>query len=220
MRTKILLKRAYHDTVTIPMLLLIGAGLTQQQARISSSAFEIDPPNLHQNPFKPAIADSNNLKIKALAGYIKEHFKVPETKAAFIVAEAFRNGLKQGLQPELILAVIAVESKFREKAVSPVGARGLMQILASAHPKKIKKIGGLRALYDPRKNISLGTNILAQYKDISNGNIRRTLLRYNGSLGRTGSRYPDKVMRIYKQMKSTTRLTDQVQIAQGDRSQG
>ncbi|MGR8940647.1 MAG: lytic transglycosylase domain-containing protein [Gammaproteobacteria bacterium] len=181
---------------------------------------KIDPPNEHQFPIEPASADPNKLKIKALAGFIKERFKVSENKAAFIVAEAFRNGLKQGLQPELILAVIAVESRFKEKAVSPVGARGLMQILARAHPKKIKKIGGLHALHDPRKNISLGTHILAQYKDVSNGNIRRTLLRYNGSLGRPNSRYPDKVMRVYKQMKSTARLTEQVHIAKAERSTG
>ena len=135
-----------------------------------------------------------------------------------IVSEAFQNGLKQGLQPELILAVIAVESNFKEKAVSPAGARGLMQVLASAHPKKVKKLGGLPALYDPRKNIKLGTHILAQYKDVSNGNIRRTLLRYNGSLGKSKSRYPDKVMHVYKQMKSTARLTEQLQLAQLNRN--
>jgi soluble lytic murein transglycosylase-like protein len=107
-----------------------------------------------------------------------------------------------------------VESRFKEKAVSPVGAQGLMQVMASAHPKKIKSIGGTRALYDPKKNISVGSNILAQYKDLSKGNIRRTLLRYNGSLGNTRSLYPDKVFRIYKQMKTTARLNDQLQVAQ------
>jgi len=218
MRTQILLKRAYHDTVTIPMLFLIGAGLTQQPSRAAVPSLKFDTSNLHEFPNEAVSANLNTQKIKALASYIKDRFKISEGKAAMIVSEAFRHGLKQGLQPELILAVIAVESRFKEKAVSPAGARGLMQVLASAHSKKVKKIGGLPALYDPRKNISLGTHILAQYKDVSNGNIRRTLLRYNGSLNRSKSRYPDKVMRVYKQMKSTARLTEQLQLAQASRT--
>lgn len=218
MRTQILLKRAYHDTVTIPMLFLIGAGLTHQTSRAAVPSLEFDANNLHEFPKEAANADPNTLKIKTLASYIKERFKISEGKAAMIVSEAFRNGMKQGLQPELILAVIAVESRFKEKAVSPAGARGLMQVLASAHSKKVKNIGGLPALYDARKNIKLGTHILAQYKDVSKGNIRRTLLRYNGSLGRAQSRYPDKVMSVYKQMKSTARLTEQLQLAQASRS--
>jgi soluble lytic murein transglycosylase-like protein len=218
MRTQILLKRAYHDTVTIPLLFLIGAGLTQQPSRIAAPSLKFDVNDLHEFPQETVNSNPNHLKIKVLSGYIKERFKISESKAAMIVSEAFRNGLKQGLQPELILAVIAVESKFKEKAVSPAGARGLMQVLASAHSKKVKKIGGLPALYDPRKNISLGTHILAQYKDVSNGNIRRTLLRYNGSLGKAKSRYPDKVMRVYKQMKTTARLTEQLQLAQASRT--
>lgn len=218
MRTQILLKRAYHDTVTIPMLFLIGAGLTQSPSRIAAPTLKVDANDFHEYPKEAVNADPNNLKIKALSGYIKARFNISEGKAATIVSEAFRNGLKQGLQPELILAVIAVESKFKEKAVSPAGARGLMQVLARAHPKKVKKLGGLPALYDPRKNIKLGTHILAQYKDVSNGNIRRTLLRYNGSLGKAKSRYPDKVMRVYKQMKTTARLTEQLQLAQASRT--
>ncbi|WP_020562323.1 lytic transglycosylase domain-containing protein [Methylosarcina fibrata] len=221
MRTKFLLKRAYHDTVSIPLLLLISAGFTHP-ARVPPSSLTVDhnefreiPPPLpdHDKP-DHKMADAHVQKKKALANYIQHQFKVTENKASVIVSEAFNNGVKQGLQPELILAIIAVESKFKEKAVSPKGARGLMQVLASAHPKKIKSIGGTRALYNARKNISVGTHILAEYKDLSKGNIRRTLLRYNGSLGNNRSHYPDKVFRIYKQMKNTARLNEQLQVAQ------
>lgn len=211
MRNKLLLKRACHDTVTLPMLFLIGAGLAQHPD-VSPLSLSADRMLLNESPSSPPPPNPNLLKIKVLTHYIKEHFKISENKAALIVSEAFHNGLKQGLQPELILAVIAVESRFREKAISPVGARGLMQVLAKAHPKKIKSIGGERALDDPRKNIRLGTRILAQYKGISRGNIRRTLLRYNGSLGHAGSRYPDKVMRVYKKMKAKAKLTEQLQL--------
>lgn len=213
MRSKILLKRAYHDTVTIPLLLLISAGFTQH-VRIPPSSLIADHARSREIPPITPVANEDTYKIKALANYIQQRFKVSETKASVIVDEAFSSGVKQGLQPELILAIIAVESSFKEKAVSPVGARGLMQVLASAHPKKIKSIGGKKALYDPKKNIKIGSHILAQYKDLSKGNIRRTLLRYNGSLGNAKSHYPDKVFRIYKQMKNTARLNEQLQVAQ------
>lgn len=229
MRTKFLLKRAYHDTVSIPLLLLISAGFAHP-ARVQPSSLGIDSNEIKEIP--PAApqtgAGEHNNKLakehfhkkKALAHYIQHQFKISENKASAIVSEAFNNGVKQGLQPELILAIIAVESNFKEKAISPKGARGLMQVMASAHPKKIKSIGGKRALYDAKKNISVGSRILAQYKDLSKGNIRRTLLRYNGSLGNNRSRYPDKVFRIYKQMKHTARLNEQLHVAQlqGDHS--
>jgi soluble lytic murein transglycosylase-like protein len=93
-----------------------------------------------------------------------------------------------------------------------------MQVVPSAHPKKVKSIGGLRALYDPKKNISVGTHILAQYLNLSAGNLRRTLLRYNGSLGDPRSRYPEKVLRIYNQMKNTAKLSEQLRLAQLERS--
>ncbi|MGR9086412.1 MAG: lytic transglycosylase domain-containing protein [Gammaproteobacteria bacterium] len=213
MRTKFLLRRAYHDTVTIPLLLLISAGFSHP-VRIPPSALKTDHTAFREIPPTDSTSDERSVKIKSLSNFIHRHFKISENKASLIVEEAFRNGLKQNLQPELILAIIAVESRFKEKAISPVGARGLMQVLASAHPKKVKNIGGTKGLYDPRKNISIGSNILAQYKDLSKGNIRRALLRYNGSLGNHRSRYPDKVFRIYKQMKNTTRLNQQLQVAQ------
>lgn len=217
MRSTILLKRAYHDTVTIPLLLLISAGFTHN-IRVPPSSFTFDQSEFREIPPPAPAFDHHSHKIKALSNFIQHNFKVSQAKASVIVGEAFRNGLKQGLQPELILAIIAVESRFKEKAVSPVGAQGLMQVMAKAHPKKIKSIGGTRALYDPKKNISVGSKILSQYKSLSKGNIRRALLRYNGSLGNARSRYPDKVFRIYKQMKTTALLTDQLQGAHVQRS--
>jgi soluble lytic murein transglycosylase-like protein len=216
MKAKIL-KRAYRDAVNIPLILLIGAGITQFQRSApigSTDQLEaVDLPESHNFS-----ANNQTQKVKVLTNFIQDTFNIPQSKANTIVAEAFRNGLKRDLQPELILAVIAVESTFREKAVSSVGARGLMQVMPSAHPKKVKSIGGLRALYDPKKNISVGTHILAQYLDLSAGNLRRTLLRYNGSLSDSRSRYPEKVLRVYNQMRDTAKLNEQLRTAQLDRS--
>ncbi|MEQ6918234.1 transglycosylase SLT domain-containing protein [Halomonas aquatica] len=95
-----------------------------------------------------------------------------------------------GLAPELVLAVIQVESAFKAEAVSSAGAVGLMQIM----PFWIRELG-LPAddLKDPHRNLRYGCTILAHYLAVERGDLTRALARYNGSLGKTW--YPERVMR-------------------------
>lgn len=92
------------------------------------------------------------------------------------------------LEPELVLAVIQVESNFRKYAISVVGARGLMQIM----PFWLEEIGHPDDnLFDIQTNLRFGCTILRYYLDMENGDLTRALARYNGSLG--SYRYPNKV---------------------------
>jgi soluble lytic murein transglycosylase-like protein len=144
----------------------------------------------------------HHIKISKLSDYIQRKFKLAERKATNIVTAAFRNAARyEDLEPELILAVIAVESTFKEKVVSPNGARGLMQVLPQAHPQKVRAVGGVNALFDPVANISTGATILASCLEDSDGDLREALSRYNGSSGRSGKRYAEKVLRIYRDMR-------------------
>ena len=142
--------------------------------------------------------------IARLSGHIQRRYQIPEYKAQQIVTAAVRNSEIHQVDPELILAIIAVESTFKERAVSRVGARGLMQVMPSAHGRKIREIGGHHALFDPVKNIHVGSRILANYLDDHSGNLRRALLSYNGSLHLRRSSFPEKVMRIYRDLQRTT----------------
>jgi soluble lytic murein transglycosylase-like protein len=93
------------------------------------------------------------------------------------------------LPPELILAVIEVESNFDRYAVSVAGALGLMQIM----PFWLKEIGRPDDnLLHTDTNLRYGCTILRFYYDKENGDLRRALGRYNGSLGRR--KYPNKVI--------------------------
>jgi len=86
------------------------------------------------------------------------------------------------LQPELVLAVIQVESNFDRFAISPAGARGLMQIM----PFWIKELGHPDDnLFIPQMNLRYGTAILKYYMDKENGQTSKALARYNGSVGKT-----------------------------------
>jgi hypothetical protein len=92
-------------------------------------------------------------------------------------------------RPQLVLAVIDVESAFDPFAVSYAGAVGLMQVM----PFWPGELGLERSdLIDIELNIRMGTSILAYYLERERGDYRRALARYNGSLGRRT--YPDLVL--------------------------
>lgn len=95
---------------------------------------------------------------------------------------------RAGLDTQMILGLIQVESAFRQYAISHVGAKGLMQVM----PFWQRYIGNENHnLFDIRTNLRYGCTILRHYNNVENGNIRRALARYNGSLG--SNRYPDAV---------------------------
>ena len=96
---------------------------------------------------------------------------------------------RAGLSPELVLALIEIESAFDRFAVSRSGARGLMQVM----PFWKKEIGLPRdKLFNLRTNLRYGCTILKYYLDMENGNVDAALARYNGSYGKI--EYPTKVL--------------------------
>ena len=93
------------------------------------------------------------------------------------------------LPPELVLAVIDVESNFDRYAISVAGARGLMQIM----PFWLDEIGRPEDnLLHIETNLRFGCTILKYYMDMEKGDLKRALGRYNGSLGKR--KYPNKVL--------------------------
>ena len=101
--------------------------------------------------------------------------------------------LRAGLDPQLVLGVIEVESHFRKYAVSRSGARGYMQVM----PFWTRLIGSKGDnLFHLRTNLRYGCVILRHYLDIENGNYFRALGRYNGTLGKPD--YPRAVLAAWK----------------------
>jgi Soluble lytic murein transglycosylase and related regulatory proteins (some contain LysM/invasin domains) len=100
---------------------------------------------------------------------------------------------RAGLDPELMLGLIQVESGFKKYAVSPVGARGYTQVM----PFWLKVIGTPdHNLFHLRTNLRYGALILRHYIDIEKGDLFRALGRYNGSLGR--AEYPTLVVNAWQ----------------------
>ncbi len=102
---------------------------------------------------------------------------------------------RAGLDSQIVLAIIQVESNFRKYAVSSAGARGFMQVM----PFWVGLIGRRGDnLFDLRTNLRFGCAILKHYLDLEKGDLTRALARYNGSLGK-----PDYPNLVYRAMRLT-----------------
>ena len=106
---------------------------------------------------------------------------------------------RAGLDPQLVLGLIQVESGFKKYAVSSVGARGFMQVM----PFWVNSIGAPEHdLFHLRLNLRYGCTILRHYLDIEHGDLYRALGRYNGSLGQP--QYPNAVVGTWRRYWSYT----------------
>jgi len=115
--------------------------------------------------------------------------RMPDREGRLEFLKAVRyEAQRAGLDPQLVLGLIQVESGFRKHAVSIAGARGFMQVM----PFWAGLIGNPDSnLFHLRTNLRFGCTILRHYLDIESGDLFRALGRYNGSLGRP--EYPNMV---------------------------
>lgn len=95
-----------------------------------------------------------------VALWISRRYKVAPEPISRLVQEAWAVGQRAGLDPELILAVMAVESSFNPFAQSHVGAQGLMQVMTRMHDEKYLQFGGQHAAFDPVTNLRVGVQVL------------------------------------------------------------
>ena len=117
-----------------------------------------------------------------------------EDSARQFLALARYEAMRAGLDPQLVLAVIDVESHFRKYAVSRAGARGYMQVM----PFWVKQIGEPgQNLFQERTNLRYGCTILRYYLDREGGNLYNALGRYNGTVGQ--ARYPRRVLKAWRE---------------------
>jgi len=130
---------------------------------------------------------------RALAEFIARRYRVAEAASAIFVSTAYRAGREFAVDPLLILAVMAIESRYNPVAESSMGAKGLMQIIPKYHQDKLLEHGGEYALLDPEVNIQVGAQILQEY-------MRRfaatetALQMYGGAMDEPTAQYAGKVL--------------------------
>ena len=145
---------------------------------------------------KQAVADSDTFHDRYLgevwlmdmSNRLKRRLPDPHRRIE-LLRLVHREAIRAGLPPEMVLAVIDVESNFDRFAISKAGARGLMQVM----PFWLKEIGRPHAnLFQVQTNLRIGCTILKYYLDQSHGSLREALARYNGSIGQRW--YSDRVL--------------------------
>jgi soluble lytic murein transglycosylase-like protein len=125
---------------------------------------------------------------------------VDEHKSRLIVADAYEYARVHNLDVTVVLAVMRVESNFDAKASHKHGSRGLMQVIPYWHRDKLKG----RDVMNPRVNVEVGTQILADCAKKSKGSLLQALSCYSGG---QGQKYYQKVVTRQKQILQATRLT-------------
>lgn len=148
---------------------------------------------------EPAIAEevppaSDQGRIRAMADYLGKRYLVSAAAIHRLVEMAFSVGREVNLDPLLILAVMAVESRFNPIAESVAGAQGLMQIIPRYHADKVPESQPDASFLDPRVNVLVGAKVLKDYIGRSGGNLQTGLQMYNGAPSDAGAQYANKVI--------------------------
>lgn len=138
-------------------------------------------------------APKDSALFKQTVAWVQKNAKKPvsEDFAKLVVEETFNNAAKADVDPFVMLAIMKVESEFDYTARSKAGAIGLTQVIPKWH---MDKMPNTAHVYDPKNNIRVGTEVMAEYLSWYNGDMRKALLQYNGSLHLPGSDYSNKVM--------------------------
>jgi len=137
----------------------------------------------------------------SVALWLSRKYRVAPEPLGALVAEAFQIGEKARLDPTLILAIMAIESRFNPFAQSPVGAQGLMQVMTRVHTDKYEDFGGKLAAFDPLTNLRVGVKVLQDCIRRA-GSIEGGLRLYVGAVTTDGNWYVDRVMAEHLRIQS------------------
>ena len=142
---------------------------------------------------QPGTGSASLREQRAVAEFISKRYRVAQDAISGFVAAAYRAGGESKVDPLLILAVMAVESRYNPVAESNMGAKGLMQVIPRFHGDKLIEHGGESALLDPQVNIQVGAQILREYLRRF-GETETALQMYAGAFDEPSSTYAFKVL--------------------------
>ncbi|WP_244813988.1 lytic transglycosylase domain-containing protein [Caballeronia sp. Lep1P3] len=162
-------------------------------------------------PTQRVVADARDDRVlistreqKLVANFIARRYRVAEEPVSQLVRAAFDTGREVGLDPLLLLSVMAIESGFNPYAESGVGAQGLMQVMSKVHSDKFQYFGGSHAALDPLANIKVGALVL---KDCiaRGGSVAGGLRFYVGSTTQDDGGYGAKVLAERARLRDVAR---------------
>jgi len=164
-----------------------------RQAGILGESLDDATGNVSAGTIQPVAVTAAGREQRAVADFIAKRYRVAQDAAANFVGLAYRAGGELKIDPLLILAVMAVESRYNPVAESSLGAKGLMQVMPKFHLEKLADRGGESALLDPDVNIEVGARILREYLRRF-GETETALQMYGGAFDEPTSQYAAKVL--------------------------
>ncbi|MEN9417204.1 MAG: hypothetical protein RI988_824 [Pseudomonadota bacterium] len=117
----------------------------------------------------------------AVAQWLTRQYKVAPQPLALLVQESWALGQRFGIDPTLILAVVAVQSSFNPFAQGAIGAQGLMHVVTQDHDGKFEAFGGAMAAFDPLANLRVGVVVLQDSLRRAGGSLPEGLRLYLGA---------------------------------------
>jgi len=210
-------QRAYRAEAprTVPILVSIALAVSVSASLARDEPFPVSAP-LHEavpetDP-SPSVAPERspkhaavvtNAEIEAVASAIARRYRVSHDVTRELVGAAYREGKGLGLDPLLIIAVMAVESRFNPIAQSDGGAIGLMQVIPRYHADKLDAAPGL-SIFDPVTNIRLGARVLKEYIRRGGTDVAGLQL-YNGAAGDPSAAYANRVLGEWQRLREAAR---------------
>lgn len=188
-----ILKKTYLFLLLIMLNETVYAGNQQYESlkndtkQLMSQSVADNPPDISSFKNKQEEREWINKVSKRLVKFSRTNLN--EEQTVLLLKSIHYEAIRAGIDPELLLSIIEVESGFKKYSISSVGARGYTQVM----PFWINLIGSPQDnLFNMRTNLRYGAVILKHYIDIEKGNLFRALGRYNGSLGK--AEYPNAVL--------------------------
>jgi soluble lytic murein transglycosylase-like protein len=143
-------------------------------------------------------------EMQRVRDWVARRYRVSSVVLEPVLAEAENSAREAGLDPLLIVAMMAVESSFNPYAESHMGAQGLMQVIPRWHRDKIGEDAGEDALFDPLLNVQVGTQVLVEGLQ-RYGTLQAALQYYGGARNDPEARYSKKVLAMKQSIVSAAR---------------
>jgi soluble lytic murein transglycosylase-like protein len=178
-----------------------GAAQESAPAVVVADASPAAPATKQSAPAPTAHDAKTSRQQQFVSTWLAKRYRVAGDAAGMFVSTAYTTARDIKLDPLLILAVMAIESGLNPFAESPVGAKGLMQVMAKVHHDKFAELGGTAAALNPAANIRVGAEILKDYVTRS-GSVEAGLKTYVGAGAfDSDSGYGSRVLAEYHRLK-------------------
>ncbi|AKU10443.1 transglycosylase [Azoarcus sp. CIB] len=178
----------------------LGGGVSEAaEAGDAAQAPVAQAPVEKPRPKSVATVGGLSTEMRGVRDFVAQRYKISTRTLEPLLTAAELSGRKLGIDPLLIVAVMAIESSFNPFAESNMGAQGLMQVIPRFHLDKIGRHAGEDALFDPTLNIRVGTMVLVEGMQRF-GTLQSALQYYGGALRDPNASYANKVLAMKKRL--------------------